>query len=1205
MANLYWVTPTGSVADLLAGVSVSVDILAADTNHNNATISYSVIGGALPTGLTLSSHGTISGVPAVDTITNYATSTVYKFIIRAVSANGYVLDGSFSINLSNVVNNDFSWITPAGDLGSVPDGQYYSLQIQAETSSNLAITYSLISGEIPYGMRFLSTGYLQGVPTFLNPLAVDQSQTFRFSVRATSSAGHVIDQSFSLSITNVYGPVIEPTVSNLGTFFDGTLYTQQLTVNELNPAVVIQWSVKDGALPSGVTLSNTGLLSGYIQPIQLVGNYGPVGYDGDLVEGQTLVAGNLALGQTYTIVTLGNTDFTMYGATSNTIGTDFVANSIGFGTGTVMYNGVVVQQEQFDSAPYDFNELSQSLNYPFTVQAFDGANYDTQHYVIEVVSRGDFTADANIAVNDTYLTVDSGNVYLPVLLDQSSVLPTGRQDSYYAYKFQGHDFSGDSITYSLANNTGTFDTYVTGIDQGFDYASFDSFQAGGLSSALLPGIHLDAQSGWLYGRLSPQVASLTDFSIGVQVNKTVGNVTYSSIPRYFTLPILGDVNNIITWITPSNLGTISNGTVSELFVQARSPLNKPLVYTIVDAAGVPARLPQGLTLITDTVNQLGLISGRVSFEAFTIDDYTTTFDGGSLTIDRVCTFTVQATTTDGSASSTQTFTITLDVIDANPYVDLYLDAMPAFDQRTIYNSIVTNTEIFDPNIIYRPTDPWFGVNTNIEMLFLPGLNTATLNQYEQAIVDNHWTKTYNFNGVKTAVVLDQYYNVKYEVVYIDVVDPSETTSGTGPPLKLDLTNTIANPYIDATGDQYKIIYPNSSENMIDRLVTNIGYYDQSSLPPWMTSNQPGATGTSTFSPPLGFTRAVVLAYTKPGAGKLVAYRLKSAGINFNNINFTVDRYNVDNYYSTNFQGNAWVPGTQTTFDSLPKNNVGTIVAQVNYAVNIPFDQINGRPIDYIVANGGLDGVTAFQDGQTLIFATQEGFLNPGPYDGWVDYTDAWIGDSILSNVVEGYDSEGYDTYHTVPGYLENAQAGTTTVTGNGVQKVFTFTGPTNPFYPSQVLTMTSAPTMQYSTGQNILPSFPYTILGNTITFTTAPPAGSTIVINLIPNCRGGVWQINIVNSVVYLSFVQEIRFNQRVQIINGKSAASSILYYNPIFRVGQSVPEYSVFQLSLNAIITPTTFNAGTTKFFSNRDQYYTPGEKDQYLKFPQSGPFI
>ena len=113
------------------------------------------------------------------------------------------------------------------------------------------------------------------------------------------------------------------------------------------------------------------------------------------------------------------------------------------------------------------------------------------------------------------------------------------------------------------------------------------------------------------------------------------------------------------------------------------------------------------------------------------------------------------------------------------------------------------------------------------------------------------------------------------------------------------------------------------------------------------------------------------------------------------------------------------------------------------------------------------------------------------------------------------------------------------------------------------------------------------------------------MINLIPNCRGGVWQINIVNSVVYLSFVQEIRFNQRVQIINGKSAASSILYYNPIFRVGQSVPEYSVFQLSLNAIITPTTFNAGTTKFFSNRDQYYTPGENDQYLKFPQSGPFI
>ena len=123
---------------------------------------------------------------------------------------------------------------------------------------------------------------------------------------------------------------------------------------------------------------------------------------------------------------------------------------------------------------------------------------------------------------------------------------------------------------------------------------------------------------------------------------------------------------------------------------------------------------------------------------------------------------------------------------------------------------------------------------------------------------NHWTKTYNFGSVKTAAVLDSSYNVKYEVVYVEVSDPNETAAGTGPGLEINLQGIIANPYIDAAGHDFYAIYPNSSENMIDRLTANIGYDDQSSLPPWMTSNQPSATSSSTFNPPLGFVKAVVL-----------------------------------------------------------------------------------------------------------------------------------------------------------------------------------------------------------------------------------------------------------------------------------------------------------------------------------------------------------
>jgi hypothetical protein len=245
----------------------------------------------------------------------------------------------------------------------------------------------------------------------------------------------------------------------------------------------------------------------------------------------------------------------------------------------------------------------------------------------------------------------------------------------------------------------------------------------------------------------------------------------------------------------------------------------------------------------------------------------------------------------------------------------------------------------------------------------------------------------------------------------------------GPGLELDLTNTIANPYIDENGDTYKILYPNNSKNMLDRLIENIDYYDQSTLPEWMTSNQPDANNPNGFSNPLGFVKAVVLAYTVPGASKLIAYRLRNSGITFNNIDFAVDRYLLDDYYTKNFDTTTktYILGTETTFDALPRNNIGEIRATVDYAVQVPFSQINGRLVSYINNAGGLDGSTFWQEGNTLIFAKQENYLNPGPYQGWVKYTDSFIGDSILTSTAEGYDAGSYDTYSVVPGFLEKSQ----------------------------------------------------------------------------------------------------------------------------------------------------------------------------------------
>ena len=80
--------------------------------------------------------------------------------------------------------------------------------------------------------------------------------------------------------------------------------------------------------------------------------------------------------------------------------------------------------------------------------------------------------------------------------------------------------------------------------------------------------------------------------------------------------------------------------------------------------------------------------------------------------------------------------------------------------------------------------------------------------------------------------------------------------------------------------------------------------------------------------------------------------------------------------------------------------------------------------------------------------------------------------------------------------------------------------------------------------------------------------------------------------------------NERVRIITGGTYGGAIMYYDQILTIGQTVPYYKVYKLGINSITHRTPFNADTTKFFSNRDQYYEPGINDHYLKFPQYGIF-
>jgi hypothetical protein len=88
---------------------------------------------------------------------------------------------------------------------------------------------------------------------------------------------------------------------------------------------------------TGVTLTNPG--GGYATaPIVTVNGAtvtATIGTDDTQVFPSTLItAGNFVVGKTYSIVSVGSTNFTLIGATSNTVGLSFIATGVGAGTGT-------------------------------------------------------------------------------------------------------------------------------------------------------------------------------------------------------------------------------------------------------------------------------------------------------------------------------------------------------------------------------------------------------------------------------------------------------------------------------------------------------------------------------------------------------------------------------------------------------------------------------------------------------------------------------------------------------------------------------------------------------------------------------------------------------------------------------------------------------------------------------------------------------
>jgi hypothetical protein len=246
-----------------------------------------------------------------------------------------------------------------------------------------------------------------------------------------------------------------------------------------------------------------------------------------------------------------------------------------------------------------------------------------------------------------------------------------------------------------------------------------------------------------------------------------------------------------------------------------------------------------------------------------------------------------------------------------PYENLYIKAMPPYSDRALINSLIQDSDIFPPDLIFRPQDPNFGIASSVIYHHCYGLTTATYETYISSLVENHYWKNLILGEIKTAQAVDPITGkVIYEVVYSAIQDNLVNNDG------ISVSKQVTLPYEVNYADLENIstVYPNSLDNMRNQVIDVVGQISNL-LPLWMLSKQKNGQI-------LGFTPAWVIAYCKPGTSGQVAYNVNTLfGQQLNLVDFKVDRYELDRLLSIHWDPiadsthGAWIPTpAETSFD---------------------------------------------------------------------------------------------------------------------------------------------------------------------------------------------------------------------------------------------------------------------------------------------------
>ena len=905
-------------ADLISGVVTSavartnsVDIPATNTVPFNLN----VISGELPPGLILQGN-TIIGSPYI----TQGTPT-YNFCIRASNGTDFA-DRTFTIQVDGA--NPPEFVTPAGKLAIGPAHQLYALdssyidyQLEAfdlNVTLGQTLKFFIASGDgrLPPGLTLSDNGNISGyiIPQLiLTPImGTGEFDQAYYDISGYDFAQIPTDGFDSYNYDKVFFDYNQPSVlpKSLNanyqfrvTVTDGITFAQRVFRIFVigNDEFRADTTARDGFAggftadstflrsPAWLSKSNLGTFrsNNYLTvPVSLYDNSGVIFRLETTNCEVSAVTRRIALGDNG----LGNTHLSITNV-----------------------NGVPKfgQYLTFD------NFLDGATGKVYQISAVDN---------ILIPVNGTLTSGSNAITNVTnFLNLSVGSTVTGVGIPNGTTITA-------VYKSLNSIILSNNVRISTSTtvNVTLADYYRLTLTSPLqiEVPDLTSFYIGSLSE-LPDGTSFDINTGEVYGRVPylPSVTTTYTFTITAVRFSTNINDQVTSF-KTFNITILGSITSQMTWVSPDNLGSIPANYESTLRVTATNNIADSVVlYTLTGGS-----LPPGMSLGSDgeligMPNQFyNASSGELGVTTFyDIDSHghrfsNQTFDGGGTTVDRQFTFTVTANDQYQYSALPKTFTLTVTTPNTLPFSNIYAKPFLSMDQRGIWHDFINDTTIFLPENIYRPTDPAFGIQTNLNMLVYAGIQTETAGAYVAAMGVGFKKKRFAFGAYTSAVAVDPTTNQSvYEVVYVSMIDPLERNgkhlslverTNYPEPVAITVDETIDNTQFKITTDSnaYEAgtpnvvnYYPNSITNWQTRLSQTTDHFDingnsisaaseRNYLPLWMRSIPSGS------KEQLGYVLCVPICFCKPGTSQIILSKIKNSGFSFNNIDFTVDRFTI-------------------------------------------------------------------------------------------------------------------------------------------------------------------------------------------------------------------------------------------------------------------------------------------------------------------------